>query len=342
MTTDLINTNFKLDGISYSQKSLVYHFKNNKPYHDFLISWFDGNDFIIVKTSGSTGSPKSISLKKKDMISSARLTAKFFELPQGSKVINCLPLEYIAGKMMLVRSMVMGWDLNLFPISSEPIKKISSVYDFIALTPMQLEKSLDKINYVKTVIVGGSPVSYDLKEKILKLESKVYETYGMTETITHIAARCLSKNEGKFSALPGVEFFEFNSCLAINTQHLSFESIKTNDVVTLHSSKQFSWIGRKDFIINSGGIKINPEEIETKLAKFFSNRLIISSISDEVLGQKVVLVFEKNIPENYRDSFVDLNQYEIPKDIFSIDSFPMSNGKIRRLIIQKNIQNLPS
>jgi len=341
LTTDLINTNFKLDGISYSQKSLVSHFKNNKPYHDFLTSWFDCNDFITVKTSGSTGSPKSISLKKKDMISSARLTAKFFKLPQGSKVINCLPLEYIAGKMMLVRSIVMGWDLNFFPISSDPIKKISSVYDFIALTPMQLEKSLDKIKYVKTVIVGGSPVSYDLREKILKLESKVYETYGMTETITHIAARCLSKNEDKFSALPGVEFFESNSCLAINTKHLSFESIKTNDVVTLHSSKQFSWIGRKDFIINSGGIKINPEEIETKLAKFFSNRLIISSISDEVLGQKVVLVFEKNIPENYRESFVDLNQYEIPKNIFSIDSFPMSNGKISRLIIQKNIQNLP-
>ena len=243
---------------------------------------------------------------------------------------------------MLVRSMVMGWDLNLFPISSEPIKKISSVYDFIAITPMQLEKSLDKINYVKTVIVGGSPVSYDLREKILKLESKVYETYGMTETITHIAARCLSKNEDKFSALPGVKFFQFNSCLAINTQHLSSELIKTNDVVKLHSSKQFSWIGRKDFIINSGGIKINPDEIETKLAKFFSNRLIISSISDEVLGQKVVLVFEKNIPKNYRESFVDLNQYEIPKNIFSIDSFPISNGKINRLIIQKHIQDLAS
>ena len=102
---------------------------------------------------------------------------------------------------MLVRSMVMGWDLKFFPISSEPIKKISSVYDFVALTPMQLEKSLDEIKYVKTVIVGGSPVSYALREKILKLESKVYETYGMTETITHIAARCLSKNEDKFSRI---------------------------------------------------------------------------------------------------------------------------------------------
>jgi len=340
LTTDLININFKLDGISYSQKNLVLHFKNNKPYHEFLTSWFDGNDFIIVKTSGSTGSPKFISLKKKDMISSAKLTAKYFKLPQGSKVINCLPLEYIAGKMMFVRSMVIGWDLNLFPISSEPIKKISSVYDFVALTPMQLEKSLDKIKYVKTVIVGGSPVSSDLREKILKSESNVFETYGMTETITHIAARCLSKNEHKFSALPGIEFFEFNSCLAINTQHLSSELIKTNDVVTLHSSKQFSWIGRKDFIINSGGIKINPEEIETKLVKFFSNRLIVSSISDEVLGQKVVLVFEKNIPRNYKEFFVDLNQYEIPKNIFSIDSFPTTNGKINRLIIQKQIQDI--
>ncbi len=339
MTTDLININFKLDGISYSQKGLISHFKNNKPYHNFLTSWFDGNDFIIVKTSGSTGSPKSISLKKKDMISSAKLTGKYFKLLPNSRVINCLPLEYIAGKMMLVRSMVMGWDLNLFPISSDPIKKISSFYDFIALTPMQLEKSLDNIKYVKTVIVGGSPVSSDLRKKILKSESKIFETYGMTETITHIAARCLSNNEDKFSALPGVEFLEFNNCLAINTQHLSSDLIKTNDVVTIHSSKKFSWIGRKDFIINSGGIKINPEKIEKKISSNFTNKFIISSINDKFLGEKVAIVFEKSIPKNYNTVIKSLLKYEKPKIVFFLNTFPETNGKINRLRIKNIIQS---
>ena len=205
MTSDLLNINFTLDGTSYSRDSLISYFKNNELYYQFLNSWFNSDDFITVNTSGSTGSPKPIHLKKVDLISSAKLTSKFFKLPQGSKVINCLPLDYIAGKMMLIRSMVLGWDLNLFPVSSEPIKDISSVYDFIALTPMQLERSLDNIKYIKKVIVGGSPVSNRLQKKILKSESVIYETYGMTETITHVAVRNLSIGEKEFTALPGIE-----------------------------------------------------------------------------------------------------------------------------------------
>ena len=275
MTSDLLNINFKLDGTSYSRDSLISYFKNNELYYEFLNSWFNSDNFITVKTSGSTGSPKPIHLKKTDLISSAKLTSKFFKLPQGSKVINCLPLDYIAGKMMLIRSMVLGWDLNLFPVSSEPIKDISSVYDFIALTPMQLERSLDNIKYIKKVIVGGSPVSNRLQKKILKSESVIYETYGMTETITHVAVKNISIGEKEFTALPGVEIGQIDSCLFISPNHLSIDRIQTNDLVELTAKNKFILFGRRDFIINSGGVKINPESVEKKLSKYISSIRIL-------------------------------------------------------------------
>ena len=339
MTQDLINKKFKLNGISYSKESLISHFKENELYYKFLISWFDKRDYITVETSGSTGTPKSIRLKKIDMISSAKLTGNYFKLLPNSRVINCLSLNYIAGKMMLIRSLVLGWDLYLFPVSIEPIKKLKSKFDFIALTPMQLENSLDNINYIKTIIVGGSPVNIELRDKILKLESTVFETYGMTETLTHIAVRNLSKNEIEFTALPGIDFSEINGCLAIDTEHLSFNNIKTNDVVKLISSKNFIWIGRKDFIINSGGIKINPEKIEKKISSHFTNKFIISSLNDKVLGEKVVIVFEKSIPKNYNTAIKSLDKYEKPKIVFFLNTFPETNGKINRLKINNIIQN---
>lgn len=339
MIQDLINKNFKLNGTSYSKESLISHFKENELYHKFLISWFDKRDYITVETSGSTGTPKSIRLKKIDMISSAKLTGKYFKLLPNSRVINCLSLNYIAGKMMLIRSLVLGWDLYLFPVSIEPIKKLKSKFDFIALTPMQLQNSLDNINYIKTIIVGGSPVNIELRDKILKLESTVFETYGMTETLTHIAVRNLSKNEIEFSALPGIEFSEINGCLAIDTDHLSFDTIKTNDVIKLISSKNFIWIGRKDFIINSGGIKINPEKIEKKISSNFTNKFIISSINDKFLGEKVAIVFEKSIPKNYNTVIESLLKYEKPKIVFFLNTFPETNGKINRLRIKSIIQS---
>ena len=339
MTSELLNINFTLDGTSYSRDSLVSYFKNNELYYEFLNSWFNSDDFITVNTSGSTGSPKPIHLKKADLISSAKLTSKFFKLPQGSKVINCLPLDYIAGKMMLIRSMVLGWDLNLFPVSSEPIKDISSVYDFIALTPMQLEKSLDYIKYIKKVIVGGSPVSNRLQKKILNSESIIYETYGMTETITHVAVKNISIGEKEFTALPGVEIGQIDSCLFISPNHLSIDRIQTNDLVELTAKNKFILFGRRDFIINSGGIKINPESVEKKLAKYISSDFVISSIDNVEFGEIVVLVFKKNIPIGYQSSFKCLEKYEIPKDVLAIDNFPETNGKFNRLKIRNLINH---
>ena len=240
---------------------------------------------------------------------------------------------------MLVRSLVLGLDLYIFPVTSSPISDLKNNYELIAFTPMQLENSIPFIEKIKKVLVGGSPVQDNLKEKILNSKSIIYETYGMTETITHIAARNLSIGEKEFTTLPGIEIGKRDNCLFIKPNHLSIEMVQTNDVVELTDKNKFQLIGRRDFIINSGGVKLNPETIEKKLAKYISADFVISSIDNSKFGEVVVLVFKKNIPDNYNKAFTDLNKYEIPKEVLVIDNFPENNGKINRLKIRSIINN---
>jgi len=339
LTNNLIHKNFKLAGELHSSNDLIESLKDNTDYYNFLTSWFDENDFILVKTSGSTGTPKEIKLKKIDLISSSKLTADYFNLKPGDKVINCLPVEYIAGKMMLVRSLVLGLDLYLFPVNSSPIKQIQKNYDLIAFTPMQLENSILFIDKIKNVLVGGSSVNENLKQKILNINTNVYETYGMTETITHIAVRNLTKGENEFTTLPGIEIGKRDNCLFIKPNHLSIEMVQTNDIVQFTNKNKFLLIGRRDFIINSGGVKLNPEAIEKKLAKYISADFVISSIDNSKFGEVVALVFKKNIPDNYNKAFTHLSKYEIPKEVLVIENFPENNGKINRVKIRSIINN---
>ena len=189
-------------------------------------------------------------------------------------------------------------------------------------------------------MVGGSPVHDTLKEKILNSKSTVYETYGMTETITHVAVRNLSMGEKEFTTLPGIEIGEKDNCLFIKPNHLTIEMVQTNDIVEFTNKNQFLLIGRRDFIINSGGVKINPELVEKKLSKYILSEFIISSVEDKILGEKVVIVFSKNIPGDYKKGFDSLNKYEIPKKVFVIDDFPNKNDKIDRGQIKKKLKLL--
>ena len=330
MKSKLIHKDFKIQGISYTKNGIMEYLKEKKDYYNFLKSWFDHKDYILTKTSGSTGKPKEIKLKKLDLIESSKLTARYFDLKVGDKVINCLPIKYIAGKMMLVRSLVLGLDLYIFPVTSSPISDLKNNYELIAFTPIQLENSIPFIEKIKKVLVGGSPVQKTLKEKILNSKSTVYETYGMTETITHIAVKNLSMGEKEFTSLPGIEIGKRDNCLFIKPNHLSIKMVQTNDVVELTNENKFLLIGRKDFIINSGGVKLNPEAIEKKLAKYISVDFVISSIDNSKFGEVVTLVFKKNIPDNYNKAFTHLSKYEIPKEVLVIDNFPENNGKINR------------
>ena len=339
MKSKLIHKDFKLQGVSYTANGIVEFLKEKKDYYNFLKSWFDDKDYILTNSSGSTGKPKEIKLKKLDLIESSKLTARYFDLKVGDKIINCLPVKYIAGKMMLVRSLVLGLDLYIFPVTSSPISEIKKNYELIAFTPLQLENSISFIEKIKKVLVGGSPVQDILKDKILKSKSTVYETYGMTETITHIAARNLSMGEKEFTVLPGIEIGERDNCLFIKPNHLSIEMVQTNDVVEFTNKNKFLLIGRRDFIINSGGVKLNPEAIEKKLSKYISADFVISSIDNSKFGEVVTLVFKKNIPDNYNKAFTHLSKYEIPKEVLVIDNFPENNGKINRVKIRKLINH---
>ncbi|MCD4730027.1 MAG: AMP-binding protein, partial [Bacteroidales bacterium] len=274
---------------------------------------------------------------------------------KNDKVLLCLPVDFIAGKMMVVRAFVLG--LNLIPVdpSGNPLKSIYESFDFGALTPMQvfntlnIEDGLQKLNQIKYLIIGGGDISQPVQERIKELKNNTYHTYGMTETFTHVALKKLNGNkpDSWFKALPGIEFLKDDrECLIISAPHLAKQHIVTNDIVCLKDQKSFQFIGRFDNIINSGGIKISPELIEQKLQPFFEDRFIVVGIIDDRLGQKLVLIIEgKEEPSlDFDEIFkkVSLSKYEIPKQVYFLHRFPETeSGKIIRQQVLQMVMKKP-
>lgn len=308
---------------------------------DFLLDWLDEKPVIEVKTSGSTGRPKSILLKKSQMVNSALATGDFFGLSPGDSALLCLPCDFIAGKMMLVRSMVLGLELDYVEPSSNPLEYNSNSYDFCAMVPLQLKKSLGKLKQIRTLLVGGASVSNALEKKVEPESTTIFETYGMTETITHVAVRKIhpippSVVETFFKTLPGITIStDSRDCLVIDAPDVCDNKVVTNDLADLVSETEFKWLGRYDNIINSGGIKLIPEQIEAKLAQIITKRFFVAGLPDEKLGQKLVLVVEgemdtNNLLQEIISSSV-LNKFEVPKAIYAVSKFSETdNRKILR------------
>ncbi len=301
----------------------------------FILEWLDDKEYIAVKTSGSTGVPKVIKLHKEHVFNSAWATTSFFGLNQGTKALLCLSSEYIAGKMMLVRALISGWNLYTTNPDKRPLANIYEDFDFTAMVPYQLYHSLDNLHKVKKMIIGGGAVSKNMEDQIQQYATEIFATYGMTETISHVAVRALNGRERStvYTALPNVEFSQReNDCLQILAPFISDHRIDTNDVVELLSPTSFKLLGRIDNVINTGGIKVHPEIIEEKLAPLIAEPFFITSEKDEVLGERVVLVIENrasNIQEI--DKFKGLERYEKPKKIvFSPQFLYTETGKIRR------------
>jgi hypothetical protein len=303
-----------------------------KDVNHFVSQWLNGNDHMELQTSGSTGKPKSISVKKEWMKNSAKLTGKTFGLKEGDSVLLCMPMKFVAGKMMVVRALELGLDLKVVEPSSNPLKNIDETIDFAAMVPLQLENSLNDLDQVKTLIVGGGRVNLKLVEKLQNVSTQVYETYGMTETLTHVAIKPLNGPDKSniFSALDGIRFdLDSRECLVIHATALNPEPIITNDLVDLINENSFRWLGRYDNVINSGGVKIIPEVVEAKLASVILNRrFFITGVADESLGEKVVLVVEGKKIDISRDS---LDKFEEPKEIYFIPKFvETESGKVNR------------
>jgi len=345
---------FKLNNNSFASVDELQAFTRNfsDEIHQFLESWFSDDDAIIVNTSGSTGKPKPISLKKEFVINSAKATGLYFDLQANTKALLCLPTAYIAGKLMLIRALTLGWHLDVVEPNSNPLETINKKYDFSAMVPLQVENSLTKLNFIQKLIVGGGVVSNSLQEKLQEISTEVFATYGMTETITHVAVKNLNnfspltkifsikrifiphkkilKNEF-YQTLPNVTIYkDERNCLVISAPKVSDEIIFTNDVVNLISDRQFEWLGRFDNVINSGGIKLHPEKIEEKLSKIISNRFFVAGIPDEKLGEKLVLMVEGNQQEINID-LAQFSKFEIPKEIYFLNNFvETESAKIQR------------
>jgi len=298
----------------------------------FLMDWFDDHSYVDTLTSGTTGTPKMIRISKQAMVHSAIATGDFLGLRPGNTALHCLPCRFIAGKMMLVRAIILGLEMDLVSPKGNPIPNKHKVYDFSAMVPLQVEHALLQLNQIKKLIVGGAQIAPSLVNQLQNCDTEVYETYGMTETITHIAAKRI--DETVFMTLPNITVsIDSRNCLVIDAPNILEEKIVTNDIVHLVSPTSFQWLGRYDNVINSGGVKLFPERIEEKLQEAFSVPFFIASEYDEHLGEKVILVVESEeitLPATILDV---LEKYEKPKKVYFTPNFTRTEtGKINRLL----------
>ena len=326
-----VHNHFKFNGVHLGREQLctvAYSFIKEgadfqKALGDFLIDWFDDKTYIEMNTSGTTGAPKLIRVEKEAMVSSALSTGDFFDLNPGNKVLHCLPVDYVAGKMMFVRSFILGLDMDFVEPNSNPLEYNDVKYDFAAMVPLQAKNSLAKLTNIKKIIIGGVKIHKSLEQELVKLPNEIYETYGMTETITHIAAKRVG--ERAFTVLPNVTVSSNeNNCLVVHAKKINPEPIVTNDIVEIVSDTQFVWLGRFDNVINSGGIKLIPEKIEEKLSTHIPRRYFVYGQADDVLGEKVVLYVEGEPIAIDEEVFSVLDKYEKPKNIVFIPKFTVT------------------
>lgn len=318
----------------------------------FLEEWFSESETVKVQTSGSTGIPKVFDIEKKKMINSAEMTCNFLGLKEGNTALICLPVEYISGKMMIVRSMVKKLKLITVDPSTKPLEHINDEVDFCAMTPLQVENSLDKLHLIKNLIIGGAAVSESLKTKITQTlqfsnsPTRIFETYGMSETLSHIALKQIFPlTEDYFTVFENVTISkDERGCLKIFAPNLNAEVLQTNDLVEIKfDNKQFRFLGRIDNIINSGGAKIFPEQLESLVKKKIPNEVVFLGLNDESLGQKLILVIEG---EETKDLIGKISampfekNFHKPKEIIFIGKIPRTpNGKINRIELTKIIGN---
>ncbi len=340
---DKIHLKFKLNGKSYRRddlKEVAYSLvKEGEAYEriagDFMLDWLDDKDYIFVKTSGTTGKSKRIKIMKDAMVHSAIMTGDAFGLQPGDTALHCLPNHYISGKMMLVRAMILGLEVDLVAPTLQPDFDADKHYNFAAMIPLQLKHSLDNIDCIKTLIVGGAKVSKPLLEEVQLKSTTVYETYGMTETVSHIAIKPLNKtknNAPTFKTLPGISIStDDRDCLVIQAPFINTDPIVTNDIVNIISKNEFELLGRYDHMINSGGVKVFPEQVESKLQDAIDQRFFITSEEDTDLGQKVIMIVEGDTSTIDKSVFSVLQKHEVPKAIYSIPKFfETETGKLQR------------
>ncbi|CAI8725053.1 AMP-binding protein [Chryseobacterium sp. IT-36CA2] len=336
-----------LDFNNLNINQLSFDTEFEKKVKIFLEEWFSEKRVVNVQTSGSTGVPKIFEIEKKKMVNSAVMTCNFLGLKQGDKALLCLPVEYISGKMMIVRSIERKLKLKIAAPSLKPIGNLEEEIDFCAMTPLQVENSLEKLHLIKNLIIGGASVSESLKNKILQMNlsnsNRIFETYGMSETLSHIGLKQLMpEQEDYFTVFENVTIsLDDRGCLKIFAPNVNAEVLQTNDLVDIKNGKQFKFLGRIDNVINSGGAKIFPETLETLVKKELPNEAVFIGLPDDSLGQKLILVIEGNESDEVIKKVSEIpfeKRFHKPKEIIFIHEIPRTpNGKVNRIELYKNI-----
>jgi O-succinylbenzoic acid--CoA ligase len=346
---------FKLNNKVYRLNDIINLDLENGQYSDFeaktlsiIQDWFHLKNTFSFQTSGSTGKPKNIEFSRGQIIDSARRTIKTFGLASGQTILCCLNTQFVAGFMMLIRAFESGMKLIIVEPNSDPLSLIDDeMIEFVAMTPIQVQGSLEhhaeKFNQIKTLLIGGAGLHRELEEKLIRTKCKVFHTYAMTETLTHIAIRSINQKQKKYYALEGVTFGKAeDGCLIIDDQVLNIHALKTNDIVELENEKEFHWIGRSDGVVNSGGIKIQIDDLELRIKDLLSeygnyNEICLVSVPDLQLTNKLVLLLEEGKTNIGPGDFLAilksaLPAYHAPREIRMVPRlFYTNTGKIDRL-----------
>jgi O-succinylbenzoic acid--CoA ligase len=318
---------------------------------DLAQQWLSGAQSFTFHTSGSTGTPKPVTLTRQQLEASATGTIRALGLTQHEHILLCMNTAFIGGAMLLIRGLLLGATITVQEPSGHPLEHIAAdhPYTFTSFTPVQLHalRSNDagltaKLNRFTHILVGGAAISFALEQKLSMLTARVYHTYGMTETVSHIALKQIGK-DAAFKALPDVKLkTDERGCLMISSASTNHAWITTNDVVEMTGNDMFTILGRADDIINTGGIKVWPLKIEQALLEALytlelERNLFVSWVPDEKLGQKVIAVIEGNPLTAQQEQAITeqlmhrLTRYEIPKTFYYLLAFILTGtGKINK------------
>jgi O-succinylbenzoic acid--CoA ligase len=304
----------------------------------FCRDWLAGQETFTQQTSGSTGVPKLQVLSRAQMEASATATGDFFETTNSGHLLCCLNPAFIAGKMMLVRALVWDCPITLVEPSANPLLSLEAQISFVALVPLQVEailaekKSRLLLQAIPHVLIGGAALPHKIQQGLVQQGIRAWQSFGMTETVSHIALAPIETGELVYQALPGVSIgVNEQDCLWILSPMSGAEKIQTNDTIELRSKNTFTWLGRADFVVNSGGIKLFPEQLERRIAPLLEETCPGSSYflfgeKDNRLGEQLVLYVEGTSEETKRLALeVGLGQilgkYEVPKKIYFKPAF---------------------
>ena len=329
----------------------------HKKLYLFLKDWFSPEETISLYTSGSTGKPKEIIVHKCQMMQSAAMTCGFFNLDKYDKALLCLSTDYIAGKMMIVRAIYSGMNLYPVDVSGHPLmdtaKSFDSAeisFDFAAMIPLQVNNSLSttieksRLSLIKKIIIGGGSIDRDLEKALKDFPNSIYSTYGMTETLSHIGLRKINGDDASlyYKPLGGIDLkLSDNQTLIINAPHISDDILTTNDIAEIKSDGSFRILGRTDNIINTGGVKVQIEEVEQQLLPYLRSNFAITSIPHPKLGEAIVLLAEpfdqqNNFDEIIKEAYNTVPLYHQPKCFFTVSAIPMTDsGKKDRKAIKE-------